>query len=247
MIKDILYYVVCIIISFAVYGICLYQNRIYMIPKRKLLVCVAAMIFSGAFGVYFLSYIERGVWGGMSFFGCVFFATPVLWLSAKIINLQTEKVMDISAPVCAVFLMLSKINCLMQGCCFGFLIGYAEDGTYIRFPSAAVEGLNGMFICGVLLLMQKNVKNRGCIAPAFLLLFGTTRFVLNFFRGKLIALRLFEKAGLLIPPGHLWAAVCIIWGLIWMYRARSRVYGRKLSAKEFITSVFGLLPLKECE
>lgn len=241
-----LYCCMCVIISLAVFGICLVQNRIYRVPKWKLLICVAGMIASGAFGVYFLSYVERGYWGGMSFFGCIFLSTPVMLIISKVLKLATDKVMDICGPVCATFLVLSKVNCKLQGCCFGYLRGYAEDGTCIRFPSAIVEGINGLVIGVLLLLMQRNPKNRGCIAPAFLLMFGVTRFILNFFRHGLTTFRIFYGTDVFLPSGHLWAAICIIWGIIWMYRARSRVYGRKLSAKEFITSIFGLLPLKEC-
>lgn len=239
-------YIISTIIVGAVVLLCLFQNRIYRVPTWKLLIAALVIVGAGLLGISLLYYIEYGVWGGKSFFGCIFVTPIALWAVSKIIHVQTEVLMDMAGPICAAFLALIKSNCLYYGCCEGVVLRTLENGTMIRFPSQIVEGLNGIVICIVLLLMQRNSKNRGCLAPALLMLFGATRFVLNTFRDNLWSLGIFHRMGLFVPRGHLWAAICIFWGIIWMYRARSRVYGRKLSAKEFIKSIFGLLPLKEC-
>lgn len=239
------FYVICAVIIATVISLCLLLNKKRGLPTWKVLVAIAVMIVTGYLGITILHYIEEGD-AGMSFFGSIFFSVPSLWVLCKALKMPFDFLMDLSGPVCAVFLVLSKLNCLYQGCCDGYLIGYASNGDFIYFPSQIIECVNGILIFVILMLMWRSAKNYGCIAPAFLLLFGTTRFVLNFFRANLETFRLFEGTGLFIPKGHLWAAICIIWGIIWMYRARARVYGRKLSAKEFMKSIFGLLPLKEC-
>lgn len=240
-----MFYLVSGTIVLAVVGLALFQNRVYRIPIKKLLVAATVIVVAGAMGVYALAFIEEGILG-MSFFGCIFAAPIALLPTSKLLRVSMSDLTDMCGPIAGAFLALSKVNCWYQDCCLGIVIGMAVDGAYVRFPSQIIEGLNGIIICACLLLMQRNPKNRGCLGPGFLIIFGVTRFVLNSFREGLETFRLFEGTGLFIPKGHLWAAICIIWGIIWMYRARSRVYGRKLSAKEFIKSIFGLLPLKEC-
>ena len=192
-------------------------------------------------------YIENGRFSGWSYFGSVLFVPLALRLLAKPLKVSAKMLLDMTGPVLALFLAIVKCGCFISGCCFGFPIGYTEHGTVIRFPSAIMESLCGLIICVVLLLMQRNPKNRGCLCPAFLVIYGACRFVLNFFRADLGTFRLLKWTGLTIPPGHLWSVVCIIWGVIWLYRFRSRACGRKLTFKEFAKTCFGLQPLNVTE
>lgn len=193
----------------------IYQNRFYMIPIWKLITAIVCMMLSGLLGISLLYYVEYGIWGGKSFFGCILMTPIVILFVSKMLKVPTNDLMDIAGPICAAFLAIIKINCLDAGCCEGIVLKMAADGTAIRFPSQIIEGVNGAVICIVLLFLQRKEHYRGRLAPIFLMMYGCTRFILNFFRDHLWSLDPFEKLGLFIPRGHLWAFACIVWGLVW--------------------------------
>lgn len=193
----------------------IYQNRFYMIPLWKLIIAIVLMMLSGLLGISLLYYVEYGVWGGKSFFGCILLTPIVILFVSKILKVPTNDLMDIAGPICAAFLAVIKINCLDAGCCEGIVLKVAADGAVIRFPSQIIEGVNGAIICAVLLFLQRKEKYRRRLAPMFLMLYGCTRFVLNFFRDHLWSLDPFEKLGLFVPRGHFWAFICIVWGAVW--------------------------------
>lgn len=208
-------YILAVIIVATVILLGLYQNRFYRITIWKLIISLSAMMLAGLFGISLWYYIEYGIWGGKSFFGSIFVAPIAVFVFSKIFHISTEALMDMAGPSCAAFLALIKINCFFHGCCEGIVLKMAGDGTAIRFPSQIIEGVNGAVICVVLLLLQRKEQCRGRLAPMFLMMYGCTRFILNFFRDHLWSLDPFEKLGLFVPRGHLWAFVCIVWGLVW--------------------------------
>lgn len=239
------YLIVCASVL-EVIGLTLFQNRIYRFSVKQLVVFVAVIVIIGGAGIYALAFLEEGIWG-MSFFGSVFATSIAMVPTAKLLKIPLGDVMDVCGPICAGFLALSKVNCWYHDCCLGITIGMAKDGDYIRFPSQIVEGLNGLILCGLLLVMQRNPQNKGRIAPIFLLYFGTTRFALNSFREGLETFWLFEGTGLFIPKGHFWSVVCIIWGLIWMYRIVSKNKGQKASFKEVATAILDMFRFRSRE
>lgn len=199
---------------------CYYQNRIYRIPGWKLFIAACLMVAVGFWAIRFMFYIERNAWGGMSFFGCVFAVPPVLYLYAKISGIKPADIMDIAGPVCAITLTFLKLHCLYEGCCGGIVLFHNMNGESIRFPSQIIEAICGLVICLVLLQLQRKQIYRGCIAPMFLIMYGTTRFVLDFFRMDLTIIRFLEGTGIYLKEGHFWALICIIWGLLWLNKRR---------------------------
>lgn len=240
-------YDICVIIIIAVTGLCFFQNRFYSIPAFKVLIMVFVMAAAGIVGMKLLHFLENGQFHGTSFFGSVFLVPSALYLIAKPMKVPQEILLDFSGPVFGLFLAIVKLNCMRLLCCSGYIMYYISENVYVRFPSAMVESFCGLVICVILLLMQQNPKNRGCLYPAFLAIYGVCRFVLNFFRADLETFRLLRWTGLTIPPGHLWSVICMIWGFRWLYRFRSRACGHKLTFKEFTATKFGLRPPKASE
>lgn len=241
-----MFYLIASLSVLAVVGLLLLQNRIYRFSTRQIVVIVAVIVIAGGLGVYGFAYFEEGVLG-MSFFGSIFATSIAMVPAAKLLKVPLSELMDVCGPICAGFLALSKINCWYQDCCLGVIIGMAKDGGYIRFPSQMVEGMNGLILCILLLIMQSDSTKRGRIGPMFLLYFGITRFVLNSFREGLETFWLFEGTGLFIPKGHFWSVVCIIWGLIWMYRIVSKNKGQKASFKEVATAILDMFRFRSRE
>ena len=215
--------ITCVIIM-VVLMLCFYQNRIYRITNWKLLIAVLLMVFTGFISVHLMFYIERNAWGGRSFFGCVFMVPPVIYIYAKIVKIKTEYLMDIAGPVCAITLTLMKLHCLYEECCGGIILTEKANGIVIRFPSQIIEAICGLIICLVLLHLQRKQEYRGNIAPIFLIMYGTSRYILDFFRIDLTIIRFLEGTGIYLTEGHFWALICIIWGLIWLNHRRKKEY-----------------------
>lgn len=240
-------YAISAVIVVAVTGFCFFQNRFYNLSAIKVLVMVMTMVIAAIIGMKILHYLEKGHFYGTSFFGSLFAVPLALRIIARPLKVNREILLDFSGPVFALFLAIVKLNCWRAGCCLGYPMYYIEENLFVCFPSAIVESFCGFVIFVILLLMQRKKENYGTICPAFLLIYGVCRFVLNFFRADLGTFRLLKWTGLPIPPGHLWSVVCVIWALTWLYRVRSRAFGRKLTIKEFTKIFFGLRPVLAIE
>ncbi len=217
----------------------LYQNRIYHIPVWKLAIVIIIGAIASCVGIFGLAYIEFGYWSRWSFFGCVFCVPVVYYLLSKIIKTPYDILMDFAGPICALFFAIIKINCAVKGCCGG--IGFClKNGEEIFFPVQIIEIFGGTIILILLLCMQCAGRKRGKIAPIFLILFGTMRFVLSFFRAEIVYFRFLRDIDIWVPATRLWPLVCIIWGLIWMYRITSKEKGRKATVKECFYSIWDM-------
>ena len=73
-----------------------------------------------------------------------------------------------------------------------------------------MEGFAALGITLVLLLLLCRGKHAEKLYPLYLVIYGGTRFVLNFLRET----RPFVLA---VPAGHLWSLVSILIGLLWLY------------------------------
>ena len=130
---------------------------------------------------------------------------------------------SLSLKLTAVAGMLSvmKINCLIAGCCYGKIVGYADDNSPIRFPSQIVEGICAVIIMVVLLIILKKKKMKNKLFPLFMVIYGVTRFILNLFRETV-------EVAFGMAFGNIWSIVAIIIGTIWIaiaiYREKHQKY-----------------------
>ena len=116
------------------------------------------------------------------------------------------------APGICMMLAVMKVQCFMSGCCAGRELFVNAEGVAVRFPSQLAELANGLILMAVLLIMAFRKKERGTLYPWFMVLYGITRFILNFFRVEYA-----EHVGFLPPYGTIWSVVSVIIGGIWLY------------------------------
>lgn len=220
--------VLIVVIFILTIAISLYQNQIYKLAVWKLII----MIFVGAvvscWGIFFFGYLEDGYWSHWSFSGCVFFVPIAFWLLSKLIKEPYWVLMEFCGPICALFFMLIKLNCLRAGCCWGRLLFTTNSGQEVYFPSPLFESIAGFIICIILLKLQKKETNRGKIAPYFLVMFGTSRFIFYLLRDGWKPLRPFNAVGLFLPTGLVWSFLILIAGVIWMRKAK-KIFSGKVS------------------
>lgn len=177
----------------------------------EIAIIAVALTITGTTGTNLLYFIENGAWGGQSFFGAIFFVPFVFWWVAKLLRVPYGELMDICAPAECIMLVLFKIRCYISGCCEGKVIWYTDEGAPVFFPSQIVELICALLIMLVLIRIEKSSKSVGKIYPYYLLLYGSSRYILNWFR--------WDTAPFvwILPPGNFWSLCAILMAGVWLF------------------------------
>ena len=180
-----------------------------------------ALTITGTLGTYLLYFIENHWIGGTSFYGAVFLVPIVFLAFPRVFGIPYGILLDICAPAECVMLAIMKVQCLLSGCCGGRALYVNAVGETMYFPSQAIELINALLICVILLFIAHGKKNREENYPLYMVIYGTTRLILNSFRENQSAF-LFG-----LPPGHIWSIVSVLAGSIWLLvrLRKKRVFG----------------------
>ena len=180
------------------------QIRIWKFPIISILLTIA-----GVAGAMLMFFIESGSFGGTSFFGAILFI-PVLLLPGMLLGISFRDLMDLCAPAECLMLAFMKLDCLQSNCCLGKYLPALE----FQFPSQIVEMLTILVIMLLLLKLEHSKKHRGQLYGHYLILYGVTRFILNWFRYGL------TPFVWILPAGNFWSLVAIALGLVWLLLSR---------------------------
>lgn len=192
------------------------RRKLYGISLKKAFLITLYVAFSGLLGTNIMYFIENGIWGGTSFFGAVLFIPIFLLPSPRIFHIPVAKITDyIAAPGLAMF-VVNKLNCYVAGCCGGKVIGYTVEGIPIYFPSQLAEMVCAVIIVCVSLCLERKKFAKGRIYSICLIIYGISRYILNYFRWEQ------DEFALGMPPGNLWSIVAIVIGIIWLVLDQKR-------------------------
>ncbi len=203
--------------------IALFCKKDYGVSLVKALLISVLLTVFGVFSVLLMFFIENGSFGGVSFFGAVFFVPLFLFPLSLLLKIRYPDYLDLSAPMICAMLAIMKLNCLRAGCCAGMILRY-EDGAPVRFPSQIVELIVALVICLLLVGAIKGKILRGALYPAFMILYGATRFALNLLRET-------EEAFFGLAIGNLWALLSTAVGLVWIILYAAVVLTKKRKTK----------------
>lgn len=139
---------------------------------------------------YFLIWITSWVFGGGKVNGFNFVRIPCFIplyfiLLARMMGDPLWVVSDYLAPIGGFFFGITHFGCFFEGCCHGYPSGYGFFSNVARaycFPIQLVEAVNGLLIGTILFVMVKRKIQQKCLYPWFMVLFGGTRFIFEFFR-----------------------------------------------------------------
>jgi phosphatidylglycerol:prolipoprotein diacylglycerol transferase len=142
--------------------------------------------------------------GGATLYGGLILTVLVSYAFAAKNRLPFLRLADIISPSIALGIMFTRIGCFMSGCCYGkptslpWGVQFPDTcaaGYYSRqmaealslpvvhlHPAQLYASLYGLVIFLLLLLFERRLKKLGGTFGAFLLLYGISRFVLDFFR-----------------------------------------------------------------
>lgn len=199
-----------IIGTLVTFAVMCWTGRLYSIPVWKIAVSVATALAVGVLGAHVMALIEVGKWRGTSIYGAIFFILAFIPPLALALRIPITDLADASAPAIGFLYALMKIRCHINGCCFGRIVGYYVGGVVPkRFPSQLVESAVSFVIALFILLLIHKKSMRGRIAPLSMILYGTGRFILNYYRDT-------KPFVLGLPAGNLWSLVSIVIGVVWL-------------------------------
>lgn len=159
----------------------------------------------GVLSVKVFAFLESGfnyqAIGNMSLFGGIYFMPVFYFMSSKVLEVKTYRLFDICTINMIFTVMCARINCIIDGCCFGRMI----PGTDLRWPTRELEVV---FYVILMIFLAKKVLSHfdnGLIYPIYMISYGVFRFICEGFR--------FSPSGSLIHMGHLWAIISIFVGI----------------------------------
>ena len=194
--------------------VCLLRRRRFGLSYRKMLLLFLLVSASGAIGAALGGWAGGGDLTKRRLYGLMLMDTVTLLCTRRWFGLSIAQMGDfIAAPVilgCA----SAKIDCILQGCCYGMVVKpLPELGRAIRFPSAVVEMCVWVVLSLALLLLERNKKLKGLLWPVAMIAFGILRFVVDYFRGSAGDKRPFCPG---ITLGQFWSFVCFAVGVIFL-------------------------------
>lgn len=202
--------------------------KLYRVKMWKGLPTAFTLTITGTISTYIWFFVENSWFGGRSYYGAVFLVPLAFIYVAKLMHIPYGELMDFCAPSECVMLAIMKHQCLIDGCCAGkVLLSIAADGSVV-FPSQIAELINALAIMVVLMALAFLKKYKGKLYAWYLVIYGGTRFILNFLRADTTPLLL----GL--PVGNLWSLLSIFIGIMWL-TDRKLVIVKNISREEQIS------------
>lgn len=155
--------------------------------KSFLLVLIIYPLMYGFMLFYF--WMESGfkTFGGQHIV-CIFVYVPLLsMLVAKIMKIELNKMCFMVAPLLVLNHAVAHLGCFFAGCCGGYPSNwgfYNPILEYTYYPIQPLESLVAALIIVTLLILakKKNYYPDPIFYPLMLVMFGSTRFLLEFLR-----------------------------------------------------------------
>jgi prolipoprotein diacylglyceryltransferase len=182
----------------------------FQIPVWKGILITLLLTIVGTAGTFLMFYVENGQFGGLSFYGAVFLVPVVFFPASLLLRVPFGRMTDLCALGECIMLALMKVHCKISGCCIGRVLSHTAAGEIVRFPSQIAELITALILFAVLFRWAWMGKNIGRLYPMYLLLYGSTRFVLNIFRDAWVVKET------ILPMGNIWSLVAIALGIVWL-------------------------------
>ena len=199
-----------------------------------MIIIYAVVSTVGAFGACIGAFMSGEPLTSVRLYGLVIFDSALLLLLSFVMKIDIGKIGDFVALPIMVVCFSSKINCYINGCCTGFVIGETQAGEIIKFPSALFEMALWALLTVILIVLEKVGNSKNLLWPIMVIWFGVFRFVASCFRESEII-----EAIPSISGGKIWSIVTLIVGLIYLYYLLHRNLDRRPKLSEFFKAITG--------
>ena len=186
-------------------------NKELHLPMWKIVLFTLTVVPVGVFCAKLMRLIEEGTWTGFSLYGAVLFEPIIMIPFGILLGIKPVKMLELGAPTGCLSVVFLKIQCRITGCCYGKILWFQDNGRPVRFPSQIVEMVVGIILLFVLMKIIQSEKHQKYVYAWFLLLYGSTRFLLNLLRDT-------EPFVLGMSAGCFWSVIsCMIGGGVLFY------------------------------
>ena len=174
-------------------------------PYSAFTYTVVALLFD-----YLLIWITSKIFGGFNLVRSVSVLPLAYLLEAKVFGKPFRELTDFLSPLGVTCFGITHFGCMFPGCCHGYPSPwgiYSNVAETVCFPVQPIEAVVSLGIGGLMYYMVKQKKQKGLLVFWMMTLFGSTRFILEFFRDN-------EKVFLNISELALHALLTFIVGVV---------------------------------
>lgn len=169
-------------------GFTLWYRKFYHIRPWRIAVYTVVGYVCGHGLLILISWLTHGFQvSGINYVRAVIVLPLPVYIAVLIGKDKFSDVLDCIAPSAALMHGVSHFGCIFAGCCHGFTSSwglYNPGLNTILFPIQPIESISSLTLWLVLLLYAKKKAYRtgGTSYPLYMILFGFTRFIWEFFR-----------------------------------------------------------------
>ena len=168
--------------------ISIFRRKEYNFSLTKSIVFTILTCIYGFVGtkiLFMIEHLENGIsFGGVSFYGAVFFIPIALFFTSLITKEKFFKCLDYFGPFILSTLAVMRIGCYISGCCSAHRIIFM--GKQIVPPIQIIEFIFDILIFVFLVLLDHHDKNEnkiyGLVYPKVMVGYGFIRLIMEHFR-----------------------------------------------------------------
>lgn len=164
-------------------------HKKYDIPVFKSMLFITLVYTISAIWMFTQCWIESGFqsWGGNNIVRTFVWVPLAVLLVGKIMKIEWARGCDFVAPCVPLIQAVSHWGCIFTGCCHGYPIEWGIYNPALEtktFPCQPLEALVALAIVIIICRYEKkrNYQTNGLAYPLMLMMFGYSRFLLEFLR-----------------------------------------------------------------
>lgn len=223
------------------FPLCYFRMKNYGISLAKMLVIYGIVSTVGFIGARFGPSLVGIKDVGVRLYGLVLFDFILLFPLSWMMKINIRDMGDFVAPPIMAVCASSKINCMLNNCCKGFIM-YYNGNEPVYFPSALTEMLIWTVLIVLLLLVERKKYLPGSLWPILMVWFGIVRFLVDFLRGSEWEQRPYFLG---LSGGKFWSLVAAVLGALTLIHVFHQQWKRYPSIIELLRTAFGLNPEKQ--
>lgn len=206
-----LYFVWWTIGMIAAYVVGMSVRKEYGLSSAKAIIYISLDMLIGIFLIYALAwFFGGGSIRTINYVRMVVWIGPYGWLLSRLFGDLCGKIQDYLILIGSFLFGFARIGCIFPGCCHGYPSSwgiYSNMAETVCFPIQIIEIIVSFVLAFIMWRLHSQDRFRGNLYPWFLVMFGSTRFILEFFRDN-------QKLLWGISELSLHALTCLIVGVV---------------------------------